>query len=128
MSKVVYYPAIFVEDSEEKVFNVTFPDVPEAITFGSTVPEAIEMAKEALGLALYNKPELPASSSPAKFKDHEGMVFWLNLDLDEYRKKNHPKYVRKNTTIPEWLKEAAEKEDINFSQVLTEALKEKLGV
>ncbi|EHD5018710.1 HicB family protein [Listeria monocytogenes] len=128
MSKVIYYPAIFVGDPEEKVFNVTFPDVPEAITFGSTVPEAIEMAKEALGLAVYNKTDLPVSSSPDQIKNQEGMVFWINLDLDEYRKKNHPKYVRKNTTIPEWLKEAAEKEDINFSQVLTEALKEKLGV
>ncbi|EDN8811008.1 HicB family protein [Listeria monocytogenes] len=128
MSKIVYYPAIFIDDPEEKAFNVTFPDVPEAITFGRTIPEAIEMAKEALGLALYNKVDLPASSSPNQLKEKEGMVFWLNLDLDEYRKKNHPKYVRKNTTIPEWLKEAAEKEDINFSQVLTEALKEKLGV
>ena len=46
----------------------------------------------------------------------------------EYRQKNHAKIVRKNTSIPEWLNILAEKENINFSQTLTDALKQKLGV
>lgn len=33
---------------------------------------------------------------------------------------------RKNVTIPSWLNEAAEKEGVNFSQILQEALKKHL--
>jgi hypothetical protein len=36
--------------------------------------------------------------------------------------------VKKTLTIPRWLDEIATEYDINFSQVLTEALREKLGV
>ena len=43
-----------------------------------------------------------------------------------YMKKYHSKKVRKNVTIPEWLNNAAEDKNLNFSQVLTEALELKL--
>ena len=43
-------------------------------------------------------------------------------------RKYHSKKVRKNVTIPEWLNELAEKSNLNFSQVLTDALEEKLNV
>ena len=46
-------------------YLVTFPDVPEALTHGDTKEEALENAREALGLALRGyvagKQELPAS-------------------------------------------------------------------
>jgi len=38
------------------------------------------------------------------------------------------KAVKKTLTIPAWLNERAEKEHINFSGILQEALKEKLDV
>ena len=38
------------------------------------------------------------------------------------------RYVRKNLTIPAWLHDIAMENDINFSQTLQEALKEKLGL
>ena len=37
------------------------------------------------------------------------------------------KAVRKNISLPSWLNEKAEKEGINFSRVLQEALLDKLG-
>lgn len=37
------------------------------------------------------------------------------------------KTIRKNVTIPEWLAKKAEKEQINFSETLTEALYKKFG-
>lgn len=39
-----------------------------------------------------------------------------------YMKKYHANKVRKNVTIPEWLNDLAEENDVNFSRVLTEAL------
>jgi antitoxin HicB len=46
------YPARFVRDKVSGGFVVTFPDVPEAITEGDSVEEAMAMAQEALELAL----------------------------------------------------------------------------
>lgn len=46
------YPARFVRDKPSGGFVVTFPDVPEAITEGETLEEAMVMAEEALELAL----------------------------------------------------------------------------
>ena len=43
-----------------------------------------------------------------------------------YMRKYHSKKVRKNVTIPEWLNDLAEENNLNFSQVLTEALELKL--
>jgi antitoxin HicB len=45
------YPAKFTADKENGGFVVTFPDLP-GVTEGDTIEEAMEMASEALGLAL----------------------------------------------------------------------------
>jgi len=61
------YPAKFTPDRTAGGFVVTFPDVPEAITQGDTIEEAMAMASEALELALtfYTEKwaDLPAPSS-----------------------------------------------------------------
>jgi hypothetical protein len=38
------------------------------------------------------------------------------------------KAVKKTLTIPKWLNDVAEKNNVNFSQVLQSALKEYLGI
>lgn len=48
-------------------------------------------------------------------------------DLELAKKQSKPVTVKKNTTIPGDLAYEAEQTGINFSQTLTEALKEKLG-
>ncbi|KLO65824.1 pilus biosynthesis protein HicB [Enterococcus cecorum] len=125
---MIVYPAIF--SPENNTYNVTFPDVVEAITFGEDIPEDVIMAQSALSLALYERTQIPPASSPKDIhlKSDEDFVVMISLDLNEYRRKNHAKIVRKNTSIPEWLNILAEKENINFSQTLTDALKQKLGV
>ena len=127
-AQIIVYPAIF--SSENNTYNVTFPDVAEAITFGEYIPEAVIMAQSALGLALFERTQVPLASSPKDIhlKNDEDFVVMIWLDLNEYRRKNHAKIVRKNTSISEWLNILAEKENINFSQTLTDALKQKLGV
>ncbi|MGG5369349.1 type II toxin-antitoxin system HicB family antitoxin [Enterococcus sp. AZ196] len=125
---LVIYPAIFRPEGEN--YNVTFPDVPEAITFGKGIDEAVEMAQSALGLAIYDQELPPKTTNPKDITldNDSDFILAITLDLAEYRRENHTKTIRKNTSIPEWLNVIAEKENINFSQTLTEALKEKLGV
>ncbi|MEO1780987.1 type II toxin-antitoxin system HicB family antitoxin [Enterococcus diestrammenae] len=125
---MLVYPALF--DQGEKYIFVTFPDVPVAITQGKDVHEAYSMAEEVLGLALEDQNEFPEPSSVDEVqKNNPGKtVALIGIDLAAYRRKYHSKTVRKNVTVPEWLNNLAASEQINFSQTLTEALKEKLGV
>ena len=70
------YSCNIVRDQEEarltgrEAYNVTFPDVPEAITCGWSWDEAVEMAEDCLGLALSfyfdRDEEIPAPSHPAE--------------------------------------------------------------
>lgn len=123
-AQIIVYPAIF--SPENNTYNVTFPE----FTFSEDIPEAVIMSQSALGLALYEQTQMLPASSPKDIhlESDEDFVVMISPDLNEYRRKNHAKIVRKNTSIPEWLNILAEKENINFSQTLTNALKQKLGV
>ena len=50
-----------------------------------------------------------------------------SVDIDEFRR-NSPKTVRKNVSIPEYLVKLGKEKNINFSALLTEALKAKLEI
>lgn len=54
--------------------------------------------------------------------DPGGFVSMLVLDMDAYAEKYGEKAVRKNLTIPAWLNTFAEKNHVNFSQVLQDSL------
>jgi len=47
---------------------------------------------------------------------------------DYVREEHENKAIKKTLTIPKWLNDAAEKESINFSQLLQFAIKERLGI
>ena len=68
MDKYIF-PALF-EKGETKGYVVSFPDLPGCITEGDNIEEAIQMAKEALELHLYNMEEdsecIPSPTSPEK--------------------------------------------------------------
>ena len=127
-----FYPAIFHND-EKGGYWISFPDFPECMTQGETMEEAYEMAVEAMGLCiddrLKNEESLPEVSAPVDYILQEGDFSCLiEFDLVQYRKKNNTKSVKKTLSIPEWLNEAAIRENLNFSQILQEALMVKLGV
>ena len=61
-------------------------------------------------------------------KLNDGEFFNLvACDTMEYRKRFNNKAVKKTLTIPEWLNETAMAMNINFSQVLQDALIQKVG-
>ena len=51
----------------------------------------------------------------------------VQFDLYEYNKKHNSKAVKKTLSIPAWLNEEAIALNINFSQVLQDALMEKVN-
>lgn len=50
----------------------------------------------------------------------------ITVDVEEYAKTHFEKAVKKTLTIPAWLNTAALEQNINFSQVLQDALKAQL--
>lgn len=137
MRKVVY-PAVLddSQNGEKEYYTVEFPDVDGAISEGHGLAEALYNAEQALGLALYDIPDkdLPA---PSKIEDIEkfckenypnAKVYPVVSDLDEAAREVKPAMVKKNTRIRGDLAYKAEKAGINFSQLLTEAIEEKLGL
>ena len=98
--KKLFYPAIF--HKEDDGFWVSFPDFPECLTEGDNMEQAYDMAVDALGLAITSR------------------------NMMEYLKRHSSKAVKKTLSIPEWLNEAACSMGLNFSQVLQEALLQKV--
>lgn len=120
------YPAIF---HEEDGFWVEFPDLIGCNTCGQTLEETMEMAQEALGLYLVSMVEdgqiLPAPT-PVKDIETDGIVSYVSVDMNKYRRNNRA--VKKTLSIPAWLAEEAEKNNLSLSKVLQESLKTQLGL
>lgn len=129
-SKVYIYPAIFSYDKKDKCYLVDFIDLKGCSTFGKDLIEAFNMAQDAMGLYLDDLsalPEVTNNFDNIKLKNNQ-FINYVSIDLDDYRRKHNNKAIKKTLTIPCWLNSLAERNNINFSQVLQEALKEKLEV
>ena len=127
----LFYPAVF-HRAEEGGFWVSFPDFPECFTEGDDMTRAYEMAVEAMGLALVSRKEegeeIPSPTEIDKVDAEEGTLAIIEFDMLEYQKKHNSRAVKKTLSIPEWLNEEATAMGVNFSQVLQEALLNKLGI
>ena len=123
------YPAVFTPCIEKEGYTVEVPDLPGCVTEGKDLADAIEMGVDAAsGWVLGELEEgnnIPAPSlrkENIKLEDPESFVSMLVLDMDAYAEKYGDKTVRKNITIPAWLNTYGEKNNINFSRVLQDAL------
>jgi len=131
MAKYVY-PAIFTEE-ENGMYSVVFPDLESCYSQGDDLEEAIENAADVLCFTIYELEErgadvpVPTPIRNVRY-DNRDFVSLIACDTLEYRKLNDNKAVKKTLTIPNWLNISAERAGINFSQVLQEALTEKLGL
>ena len=132
-SPIYVYPAIFTPEKEGGYF-IHFPDIEGCFTCGDTIEEGMMMAADALALMVFTNYEETGDPAPAStpiksltIKEEE-FATYVTCDTTACRRKFGTKAVKKTLTIPEWLNDAAVKERINFSQVLQDALKEKLNV
>jgi predicted RNase H-like HicB family nuclease len=131
MAKYVY-PAIFTPE-ENGMYSVRFPDIDGCFTCGDSLSDTMESAEDALCLMIYDKEETGVNiPSPSNIKDvqtnGDEFVSLVSCDTLEYRKMFHSKAIKKTLTIPAWLNTTAEKQGVNFSQVLQDALIEKLDL
>lgn len=93
---------------------------------------AIFQPEDVLPFYLYDleveNKEIPKPSKAEEVKVKQGeFVNYIACDTVEYAKIHSNRAVKKTLTIPEWLNDAAMKQNINFSQVLQEALMKKVN-
>ena len=127
MELKIVYPAVFTYDKKDKCYLVDFIDF-NCSTHGKTIKEALFMAEEAMGLYFEDEkvfPKFTEDFSNIKLKANQ-FISYIGIDMVEYYEKHSKRSVKKTLTIPQWLNVLAEKKSINFSQVLQDALKEKL--
>ena len=124
------YPVVFIKLDDGYMAYV--PDF-DINTQGDDLAEAIEMARDAIGLMGIDMEDdgkaLPKPSDVKSIPQKENeLVSIVDIDFGEYRKAYDNRAVKKTLTIPSWLNARAEKEHINFSSVLQAALKQQLHV
>lgn len=135
------YPACFYK--EEDGYSVIFPDLNWLATQGDTFEASMEMAVECLAGYLHTcQIDGDIIPEPSKISDidpvevskkiapdeplGEAFVNIVSVDVAAYAKQHFEKSVRKTLTIPAWLNSAALEMNLNFSQVLQEALLAKV--
>lgn len=125
------YPIILKQGKNSII--VYIPDF-DINTQGENIADAIEMARDAIGIIGIDMedeketlPE-PATITEIRPESAKDIVTLVDVDFGEYRRKNDMRAVRKNCTIPSWLNFEVEKAGVNFSAILTAALKNELKI
>lgn len=142
----VTYPAIFCKEGSQ--YSVFFPGF-DGATCGDTKEDAFRMAVDWLGINLMDYflkgQELPkpCNIEEVNIRDYlefadteeekdelESVSFTtlIGFDLAQYVKDTQKTTVRKNVTIPSWLNEMGKNYNLNFSNLLQEAIKRELEI
>lgn len=120
------YPAIFHQEEENSIW-VEFPDLEGCNTFGESINNTIQNAQEALSGYLLTLIEMGETApTPSDINSHkvtDGFISLVSCDIDPYK---NTKAIKKTLTIPQWLNEESMALGVNFSQVLQEALMQKI--
>lgn len=123
------YPAVFTYEEGQEI-AVVFPDL-DVATSGTDDNDALLSARELLGCALYgmeeDKEEIPAPTplSHVPVAENERAVL-IDVYMPSIRMAKVNRSVNRTVTLPAWLNAAALERNINFSQVLQDALKAQI--
>ena len=124
----VVYPVIITKIDD--YYSVRVPAF-SSTTEGDDMADAIAMARDLISLMSIDfedkGKELPKAEKIKEVPENS-VVTWVDADLLDYRRKYDKRTVKKNCTLPSYLSYEAEKQGINFSKVLQDALIEKLGI
>ena len=123
------YPAVFTFEEGQEI-AVLFPDF-DVATSGVDEEDAFKSAKELLGLTLYSmeedKEEIPQPSPISELQLKKNQVSCLvDVFMTSIREAQNNKSVNRTVTLPAWLNAKSLELGVNFSQVLQEALMERL--
>ena len=123
------YPAVFTFEEGQEI-AVLFPDF-DVATSGVDEEDAFKSAKELLGLTLYSmeedKEEIPQPSPISELQLKKTQISCLvDVFMPSIREAQNNRSVNRTVTLPAWLNAKSLELGVNFSQVLQEALLERL--
>ncbi|MGP1570131.1 MAG: type II toxin-antitoxin system HicB family antitoxin [Eubacteriales bacterium] len=125
-----FYPAVFNYDEQE--IAVTFPDL-DVATSGIDEKDALISARELLGTVLFGLEEdnenipKPSRLNDVKLKKGETATL-IDVYMPSIRNANVNKAINRTVTLPTWLNSIAIEHNINFSQLLQDAIKKQLSL
>ena len=123
-----FYPAVFTYEPEQEI-AVTFPDL-DVATSGENEDDSLISAWEILGCVLYgleeDKEDIPVPTPLSNIHTEENeRVVLVDVYMPSIRMAQINRSVNRTVTLPAWLNAAALERNVNFSQILQDALKEK---
>ena len=123
------YPAVFTYEPGQEI-AVDFPDL-KCATSGTNDDDALLSARELLGCVLFGLEEdgeeipVPTPLAEVETQPNERAVL-IDVYMPSVRMAQVNRSVNRTVTLPAWLNAAALERNINFSQVLQDALKTQL--
>ena len=123
------FPAVFTYEADQEI-AVVFPDL-DVATSGTDDNDALLSARELLGCVLYGMEEdgeeipAPRPLSDVLITENERAVL-VDVYMPSIRMAKVNRSVNRTVTLPAWLNAAALERNINFSQVLQDALKSQM--
>ena len=135
------YPAYFYKENDGG-YTVILPDWNNAATCGDDFNEAMAMAIDLLAGLIYDAAQngisLPKPTPFEELNPHiaadilqcsecELIPNMISVDAEDYADRHFRKCVRKNITIFEWQNREGIRLGINFSQLMQNALTEKIA-
>lgn len=126
-----FYPAVFTYEEEQEI-AVVFPDL-DVATSGENDDDALLSARELLGCVMFGLEEdgesipEPTPLSAVALEPNERVV-QVDVYMPAVRMAQNNKSINRTVILPAWLNAAALERNINFSQVLQDALKTQMGI
>lgn len=126
---IYVYPAQFVYEKGQEI-SVVFPDL-DLATSGIDDRDALYSAKEALGARLWlmeeDGDEIPEPTPLCDVDTTENVkAVLIEVFMPSIRMAKRNRSVNRTVTLPAWLNALALEKNINFSQLLQEAIKTEL--
>ncbi len=119
---------MWINSTFTRIILRAFPDFEACFTDGESFEETLEAARDVLTAVLVDMANhdeaFPKTSRITS--DSDTMVVYIDVPKSYVLAKANKQSVKKTLTIPKWLNDLAVDKNINFSQVLQEALQEKL--
>lgn len=123
------YPAVFTYEPDQEI-AVVFPDL-DVATSGTSDDDALFSARELLGCVLFGLEEdgepIPAPTPLDRLQTQANeRAVLIDVYMPSVRMAKVNRSVNRTVTLPAWLNAAALERNVNFSQVLQDALREQL--
>ena len=123
------YPAVFTYEPDQEI-AVVFPDL-DVATSGTSDDDALFSARELLGCVLFGLEEdgepIPAPTPLDRLQTEANeRAVLIDVYMPSVRMAKVNRSVNRTVTLPAWLNAAALERNVNFSQVLQDALREQL--